>query len=600
MKRLSSFLTVLLLPCVMGMAQGLIVENFSLNPYDLSASTHRRYDLKGQPCALVKVHLARPGAIFLGDVIGGIIYSQSEYLVYMTKDSHELEVRLDDNLSVMINFKDWSYPRLEPLSTYILSITLLDDISSMKDKGSSYFSITVTPPNATIILDDEVYSLDSDGTFIQRLPQGKHRYKLQARGYITEQGEFELGAEKVNLRKNLKSGLAELTIECPTEEVDIYINNNKMGSGPSWSGAMLAGGCLIEVRKSGYQPYKRHIVLVENQSIKVELPVPDIPVGWLDVNYKPLNAEIWIDGERMGVAPAVFKYLTVGSHQVEIRQNGYLSKTKTVSIMHGKTTSLSGTLPVAFIASPSPGVTKQTFTVNGVSFTMVRVDGGSFTMGATKELGGIAGSDEKPTHNVTVASYAIGETEVTQELWEAVTGSNPSRFKGSKRPVEQVSWDACQAFIKKLNEMTGMPFRLPTEAEWEFAARGGTKSKGYRYSGSNTIESVAWFDKNSYNMGESSSNFGTHTVATKQPNELGLYDMSGNVNEWCNDWYDENYYTNSPQSNPQGPTNGSDRTFRGGCWQFNGNICRPSNRSSYVPNGYFSDLGFRLVLSAYW
>ena len=201
----------------------------------------------------------------------------------------------------------------------------------------------------------------------------------------------------------------------------------------------------------------------------------------------------------------------------------------------------------------SGSIVKKTYTVNGVSFNMVQVDGGTFTMGGTAEQEKPY-NNEKPTHQVTLSSYLIGETEVTQELWQAVMGSNPSEFPGNKRPVEKVSWYDCQEFIKKLNQQTGARFRLPTEAEWEFAARGGNRSNHTQYAGSRDIGAVAWYGDNS---GSS-----THDVATKKPNELGLYDMSGNVWEWCNDWYGS--FSSTSQTNPKGPSSGSNRMLRGG------------------------------------
>ena len=192
-----------------------------------------------------------------------------------------------------------------------------------------------------------------------------------------------------------------------------------------------------------------------------------------------------------------------------------------------KTTPKTQSQPKHQAAYPS-NVETESFSVNGITFKMVKVQGGTFTMGATAEQGGVVTSDEKPAHEVTLSSFSIGQTEVTQELWEAVMGSNPSYWKGSKLPVEQVSWNDCQEFVKKLNALTGQKFRLPSEAEWEYAARGDSQSRGYKYSGSNNIDDVAWYDGNSDK---------THAVATKQPNELGIYDMSGNVLEWCQDWY---------------------------------------------------------------
>ena len=229
----------------------------------------------------------------------------------------------------------------------------------------------------------------------------------------------------------------------------------------------------------------------------------------------------------------------------------------------------------------------QTFTVNGVSFKMVGVEGGTFTMGATSEQGtSDPWDDEYPTHSVTLSNFAIGETEVTQELWQAVMGSNPSDFSGTNLPVESVSWNDCQTFITKLNQLTGKNFRLPTEAEWEYAARGGNKSKGYKYAGSNTLGDVAWYKDNSSDR--------THPVKQKQANELGLYDMSGNVFEWCQDWFGG--YSSSAQTNPAGPVSGSDRVYRGGSWNYNARYCRVSYRFSITPSFYFNFLGLRLAL----
>ena len=210
-------------------------------------------------------------------------------------------------------------------------------------------------------------------------------------------------------------------------------------------------------------------------------------------------------------------------------------------------------------------------------------------MGATSEQGSDANSNESPVHSVTLSSYSIGETEVTQELWTAVMGSNPSYSKGSMKPVEQVSWNDCQEFITKLNQLTGRNFRLPTEAEWEYAARGGNKSQGYKYSGSNTIGDVAWYSDNASGW--------THNVKTKAANELGIYDMSGNVNEWCQDWYSKDYYSSSPEINPTGPSSGSYRVNRGGGLYNDASNSRVSKRGNGSPSSTSLSLGLRLCLS---
>ena len=233
---------------------------------------------------------------------------------------------------------------------------------------------------------------------------------------------------------------------------------------------------------------------------------------------------------------------------------------------------------------PAPSVAQnnnRTFTANGVQFTMIFVEGGTFQMGNND-----GDEDEHPMHNVTLSDYYIGQTEVTQKLWTAVMGSNPSYFKGDDLPVEKVSWNDCQTFINKLNQLTGEIFRLPTEAEWEFAAKGGNKSKGYTYSGHNMIEIVAWFISNSGSQ--------THPVGTKAPNELGIYDMSGNVWEWCYDWYGS--YSGSAQTNPAGPSSGSVRVHRGGAWSNDTPSCHTAYRYYSPPIGAYSFLGFRLAL----
>ena len=205
-------------------------------------------------------------------------------------------------------------------------------------------------------------------------------------------------------------------------------------------------------------------------------------------------------------------------------------------------------------------------------------------------MGSDDSSKEKPMHQVTVSDFMIGETEVTQELWQAVMGSNPSRFNGVDNPVEFVSWSDCQKFIANINRLTGKCFRLPTEAEWEYAACGGNASVGYKFAGSDNIDKVGWYTNNSQAT--------THPVATKSPNELGIYDMSGNVWEWCQDWYGD--YGSDIQINPQGSLSGSARVIRGGSWMNDATTdCRVSRRLDLTPMARTSNLGFRLVLDAH-
>ena len=210
------------------------------------------------------------------------------------------------------------------------------------------------------------------------------------------------------------------------------------------------------------------------------------------------------------------------------------------------------------VSTPSSGAAVETFTVNGVSFNMVRVEGGSFMMGDEEKEGKV--SYNKPAHQVTLSAYSIGETEVTQALWTAVMGDNPSITKGDDLPVDGISWQECMDFISKLNASSGMTFRLPTEAEWEYAARGAKYSLGYKYAGSNDLDEVAWVEGN--------SNGHIHPVKTKRPNELGLYDMSGNVFELCQDYYGK--YSKKKQTNPMNTDKGIGygHVMRGGSWEY--------------------------------
>lgn len=215
---------------------------------------------------------------------------------------------------------------------------------------------------------------------------------------------------------------------------------------------------------------------------------------------------------------------------------------------------------------------------------MIFVEGGTFQMGSSS-----GESDEKPVHSVTLSAFNIGKYEVTQAQWKAVMGNNPSNFTGCDDcPVENVSWNDVQQYISKLNSQTGKNYRLPTEAEWEFSARGGKSSKGYTYSGSNDLNAVAW---NTDNSGSK-----THTVGGKQANELGIYDMSGNVWEWCSDWYGT--YNSYSETNPTGASLGQNRVLRGGSWYGDAGSCRAAFRDWDDPDDGYDDGGFRLVLPA--
>ena len=326
----------------------------------------------------------------------------------------------------------------------------------------------------------------------------------------------------------------------------------------------------------------------------------------LTIRYSPSIATVLVDNKMINGSNGVAQTtLPVGQHSYIVACNGYESEEGMVKLKASAPSNLQITLTKEATATRNtvaqPTVAQQPVVQapvtngdnisipvkDGISIDMVRVEAGTFTMGATPEMEN-PWDGEKPTHQVTLTNdYYIGKYEVTQALWQAVMSNNPSYFKGDNLPVEKVSWNDCQEFISKLNTITGKTFRLPTEAEWEYAARGGKKSKGYQYSGSNNLSDVAWYEDNSGNK--------THAVGSKQANELGIYDMSGNVWEWCQDWYGK--YSSSSQTNPTGATSGSYRVIRGGSWFNAARYCRSSFRFNGTPVYRRIDLGLRLVLS---
>lgn len=259
--------------------------------------------------------------------------------------------------------------------------------------------------------------------------------------------------------------------------------------------------------------------------------------------------------------------------------------------------------PCLFAMTPSDDAELQgqqtqpanfTVRVGNVSFKMIWVEGGRFDMGSPA---GVGDSDEQPRHRVTLDGYWIAEAEVTQALWYEVVGTEEGwtqeKGYGSNYPAYYVGYTEAIDFCNKLNELTDNKygFRLPTEAEWEYAARGGNKSNGYTYSGSNTLDNVAWYSGN--------SNSKTHVVKTKAPNELGIYDMSGNVWEWCSDWYSSKYYSESGNlHNPKGPSTGNFRVLRGGSWYNDAEFCRVANRIGNLPGNSLDSIGFRLAVSS--
>ncbi len=534
------------------------------------------------------------------------------------------------------------------------TVTVTDRVTVDKKlrPNFGYINVTTFPEQGAKVYVDGKYIGESP-IMTDKLASGTHTVRVMKEMYKMKEQSFNVtDGQTTNAILTMSANFVNVTLNTDAD-ADIYVDEEYKGKG-RWTGRLSDGLHNFEARKQNHRTTKKtlDLVLGENKTITLEAPKPIN--GSIDVNSSPMSAEIYIDGKHYGQTPNFINNILIGTHTLKLEKAGCTPITKTITIKESETlmvneklqtgkeivikTDKSGdkvyvdnnyvglspvTTTVAFgshtikaerdgkyvsktitvetqnlassetqnYASPKNEYMltfsfNETFTVNGVSFTMIKVDGGTFQMGATSEQGNDADNDEKPVHSVTLSDYYIGETEVTQELWQAVMGSNPSYSKGSKKPVENVSWNDCKEFITKLNRLTGKNFRLPTEAEWEYAARGGNKSKGYKYSGSNTIGNVAWYNDNSSSQ--------THDVKTKTPNELGIYDMSGNVWEWCQDWYGS--YSSGSQTNPTGPSSGSGRVLRGGSWFHYARYCRVSYRISYNPYGRSNYIGFRLAL----
>ena len=576
------------------MAQELMVKSFVLAPTDITAQTEGRKDLNGDACALVKISVVGDVADVEGNVIKPLVKRNNETWAFMTQESRQMKVVTKDYLPLMVTFGDYGIEKLQGNRTYVLTLTKPSGAQEPVDAGGNFYAISVQPKDAKVTIDGVLQASSSDGEYSAMLAYGSHTYKVEAGGYISKSGSFTIGkGDMTPISVSLVSALATLSVSCPTPAVSLYVDKKSVGSLP-WNGNLKEGMHLLEVRKDGYRSQQKTIQLAQQQKLDVAFDALSAIQGNLSVNFKPFGSDVYVDGVKVGQSPRVFNGVLVGNHNVEIRKSGYATSRQTITISEGQTASISGSLTSSTssssantLSSSGSSLSGNALTIpvkNGISIEMVKVEAGSFNMGATPEMQDPHDDYEKPVHRVTLTNnYYIGKYEVTQALWQAVMGSNPSKFKGDDLPVETVSWNDCQDFISKLNAMTGKKFRLPTEAEWEYAARGGKKSRGYKYSGSNTLDDVAWCY----------TDYMTHVVGTKQPNELGIYDMSGNVWEWCHDRCGS--YSSSPQTNPTGAVSGSERVRRGGD-SYDGD-CRSSSRCCGPPANPFIYIGLRLVLS---
>ena len=364
---------------------------------------------------------------------------------------------------------------------------------------------------------------------------------------------------------------------------------------------LKAGTYTLKAQKEGYVDYtKEEIQLIADQTAALDVEMEE---PFLEFQLTDEEGNI-IEEVGCGIESS-FKLKNVGNIAGEWRMewdadwiteispaSGSLAAGATETITMKKKLQEDDKETVLTVKTDKEDLHLKIVSKGFVGMELVFVEGGTFEMGATAEQGEDAQDDERPVRTIRLDGFYIGKYEVTQAQWKAVMGTEPSYFKGDNLPVEQVSWEEAQAFCQKLSEATGKKYVLPTEAQWEYAARGGNKSQHYKYAGGNNIEEVAWYYNNSSET--------THPVGTKKANELGVYDMSGNVWEWCSDWYADSYNENDTD-NPQGPMDGMFYVVARGCGWMASEVYvfdyyRVSGRGWGGPDAHGRDVGFRVAV----
>lgn len=532
---------VLLLFSISVCSQELHVKSFGIAESDLSAQIQSRKDLNDKNCALVKVGIGLQGVQFEGNVVGQVVNNVGEYWVYMPQGSRMLKVKHPYYPPIIVTFANYSMEKLESNRTYELMLTVSGGIQSSQTQT---LTIKYTPIEATVLVDNKRIK-GSDGVAMANFPIGQHSFVVFCDGYESEEGMVKLKASapsnlQITLSKEAKTALASTMGKEATNQNSVNSQNVKFfGKVVDVNGEPIIGAAIKENGTDNWA-----ITDMEGNFF-IDAKSPTVTITVLYVGWQSKQVE-----------------LTAGhKEQITLIENKKKESETANSI----------SIPVK----------------DGINIEMIKVEAGTFMMGATKEVKEPY-KIELPAHEVLLTEdYYIGKYEVTQALWNVVMDSKYSTNDGDLLPKNYVSWNDCQEFIEKLNKITGLKFRLPTEAEWEYAARGGKKSKRYLYSGSNNVLDVAWYDGNSSNK--------RHPVGTKQANELGIFDMGGNVSEWCQDLWGQ--YQNDSQINPLGSSAGTKHVLRGGNYFFDIRICYLSYRMFAESNYRDAFNGFRLALS---
>lgn len=582
MKKRLFFFPLLLLWAVLCDAQQLVVQSFRLDDTDLTANTTgtTMLDQNGQKCALIKVETSQQGFSFDAGTLGVVKTEQhvGEIWVYVPEGVKRITIS-HQQLGIL---RDYDLGQtLKRAKTYILKLTSGEVQTIVKrNRTSQYVVFQVYPKDAVVMLDNEMLQT-VDGTATKVLRFGNYDYRVYAPGYLTEIGKVIVNDPKQKhvVNVSLKPNFSKVTFVVDNN-AEIWLNDEFKGTS-SWTGNLAFGVYEIETRLPNYRPANiTYEVKASKDSLLVRLDTPTPIYGGVDINSIPAMADIYVDGKIYGKTPQIIEQLLIGQHFLHLTRHGYADYNTTISINEGEMLNLEPTLKAINSNNYNFEDSVRIITVGIIRYKMIRVDGGTMQIGD---------SDNKSLGKATLSSFYIGETEVTQELWSAVMGKNPSKFYGNLLPVESVSWNDCQEFVREISNKTGLNFCLPSEEEWEFAARGGIKSRNYMYSGCNDLvelPKVAWFEENSAGL--------THYVKVTQPNELGLYDMSGNVWEWCESSYD-NYGADDKKKNERLPES-EFRVNRGGGWNSNLGQLRTVFRNYNSVDFRSANLGMRLVL----
>lgn len=485
-------------------------------------------------------------------------------------------------------FDDWTQEmKVEPLGDH--------DLMARLKSIYGVLEVKTDPSGASVVFDGKKQS-GTTPLVLDRVERGSHALRFSLADYETKDVKTGVKGEEVSkVAVALVPKFGFLSVTSEPDKAKVILARKSLGTTPLSRLKVPKGSNRLEIVK-GDQGWSGTVTVGPGEEVRISRKLETL--GGLRVSGSPAGADVYLDGKKVGVLPVDLSRLAMGSHEIEARKDGYHSWSGKTTIRVGETEKIEVALkskgPQAGDAWRDP--------VTGMEF--VWVPGGSFMMGSPSGEQG-RDDDEGPVHRVELDGFWMGKYEVTQGEWEKVMGNNPSSFKGDRRPVEKVSWNDCQKFIQKLESRSnGVRYSLPTEAQWEYAARGEAETQywwGDSFScdkamcendvGSSEDKCVSYVRRRGLQADA------TAEVGKYPANQFGLYDMSGNVWEWCQDWYEKNAYSFHSRRNPSGPSSGSERVDRGGSWDYEARYCRSASRYGDGPGNTNYYLGFRLVRS---